>query len=57
MVMGYDLIKELSATSTKIICINFTNRFSTKRSFLPKGVMDFINKDKIFYIKFLKSQI
>ena len=48
---GYDLIKELSATSTKIIVLTSQTDSQLKEVSYQKGVMDFINKDKSFLYK------
>ena len=48
---GYDLIKELSATSTKIIVLTSQTDSQLKEVSYQKGVMDFINKDKNFLYK------
>ena len=48
---GYELIKELSSSKTKIIVLTSQTDSQLKEASYQKGVIDFINKDKNFLYK------
>lgn len=48
---GYELIKELSASLSKIIVLTSQTDSQLKKASYQKGVVDFINKDKNFLYK------
>ena len=48
---GYELIKELSSLSTKIIVLTSLTDSQLKEASYQKGIIDFVNKDKNFIYK------
>ena len=48
---GYELIKELSSSYSKIIVLTSQTDSQLKEASYQKGVIDFINKDKNFLYK------